>query len=89
MSEDSDSDGPTNLFHEYDVLSDANTPNVNMDKVFTDDENTGRQSEDASMVEGFEIGEERGAESYKIGLRAMQIHHILYHQKMMKKTYIL
>jgi hypothetical protein len=44
VSAESDFDGPIDLFHEYDGLSDPNTPDVDMDGVFTNYENMqGRQ----------------------------------------------
>jgi hypothetical protein len=53
-----DSDGPIDLFHEYDVIFDVDTPDANMDRVFTNGENTSGQSKDANAFQGFEIGED-------------------------------
>ena len=50
VSKDSNLDGPTNLFHEYDVLSNANTLDANMEGVFIYDENTGGQLEDVGTI---------------------------------------
>jgi hypothetical protein len=39
VHEDSNYNRPTNLFHEYDGLSDVDTPNAKMDDAFIDNEN--------------------------------------------------
>jgi hypothetical protein len=53
VSEDSDSNGPTDLFYEYDGISTGHTPDANMDGVFTNDEN-----KEAGAVQEFEIGKD-------------------------------
>jgi hypothetical protein len=53
VSEDSDSNGPTDLFYEYDGISNGHTPDANMDGVFTNDEN-----KEAGAVQEFEIGKD-------------------------------
>lgn len=50
--------GPSDLFHEYDIICDVDIPDANMDCVFTNGVNTGGQSKDADALQGFEIGED-------------------------------
>jgi hypothetical protein len=87
VSKDSNSNGPRNIFHEYGILFDGDTSDANMDDKFIDDENIGGQWEDTSAVQGFEIGEEKRELHDWLG--AMQMHHILRHQQMMRTIYLL
>jgi hypothetical protein len=41
------------------------------------------------LVRSKDLKFEKKGGSYKIGLQAMQIHHILYHQSMMRTMYLL
>jgi hypothetical protein len=83
VSEDSDLDGPIDLFHEYDVLPDIDTPDANMDDMYTDDENSRKM-----QVQSRDLKLEKEGGNYKIGLHAMRMHHILYHQQIMKTLYL-
>jgi hypothetical protein len=58
VSEDSDFDGPTDLFNNYDFFFDSDTLQANMVGLFIDDENTGKETKVAGRIQRFEIVEE-------------------------------
>jgi hypothetical protein len=56
VSEDSDSDGPTNIVHDYNDVSDSDR--ATLDGVSSDDENPQREFEGIVQVGGFRLGED-------------------------------
>jgi hypothetical protein len=46
VSEDSDSEGPANLFDDYNDVSNFDSPSADMDGMSTDDDNTKGQSQE-------------------------------------------